>query len=232
MRFDSLTLFCDFAEDNRTSMDVYANNLEKSLKLFASDTLNVTSYIPSIPDWLIKSYIPQGVKIRFARYLSYPNQAKKFQGTINHIVDQSYAHLLRSMGSSLTIITVHDLIPILAWKGLIPGLSYPHYPLLYKLTITSVHKASAIIAVSQSTKRDLIEHCGLSDSDITVIYNGIDPRFHVKKDEDRQRARHSFGLPVRNSNIILITGKQSYKNKMLSLNQKVSQVLFEKSLKY
>jgi glycosyltransferase involved in cell wall biosynthesis len=216
MSLDSLTLFRDFPEDNRTSMEVYADNLERSIKLLARDTLNVNSYIPTIPGWLFKSRLPRDAKIRFARYFSYPNQAKKFQGTINHIVDQSYGHLLRAIDSTRTVVTVHDLIPILAWKGLVPGLSYPHYPLLYKLTIAYLHKARAIIAVSQSTKRDLIAHCGLNDADITVIYNGIDPRFHVKKDEDRQRARHSFGLPGQESNIILITGNQSYKNHMTS----------------
>ena len=216
MSLDSLTLFRDFSEDNRTSMEVYADNLERSLKLLARDTLNVNSYTPSIPGGLFKSRLPRGAKIRFARYFSYPNQAKKFQGTINHIVDQSYGHLLRAIDSSRTVITVHDLIPILAWKGLIPGLSYPYYPLLYKLTIASIHKAKAIIAVSQSTKRDLIAHCGLNDADITVIYNGIDPYFHVKKHEDRARARHSFGLPAQGAHIILITGNQSYKNHITS----------------
>lgn len=216
MSLDSLTLFRDFPEDNRTSMEVYADNLEMYLKLVARDNLNVTSYTPSIPDGLFNSFLPRGAKIRVARYFSYPNQAKIIQGTVNHIVDQSYGHLLRAIDSSRTVITVHDLIPILAWKGLVPGLSYPHYPLLYKLTIAYLHKARAIIAVSQSTKRDLIAHCGLNDADITVIYNGIDPRFRVKKDEDRQRARHSFGLPAQESNIILITGNQSYKNHMTS----------------
>ncbi len=216
MSFDTLTLFRDFSEDNRTSMDVYADNLERSLRLLSGDAFRITPYTPLIPDWITKCRLPLGFGIRFSRYFSYPNQAKKNQGTINHIVDQSYGHLLRAVDSSRTVITVHDLIPVLAWKGLIPGLSYPHFPLLYKLTIASLSKANAIIAVSHNTKRDLIIHCGLNESDITVIYNGIAPCFHAKKADERRELRAGFGVSLQESHVVLITGHQSYKNHQTS----------------
>ena len=212
MSMDSLVLYRNFLEDNRTSMEVYSNNLEQALKLVASDALIIKSYRPWIPNWLLKSKLPKGFQIRYARYLLYPLQAKSKQGTINHIVDQSYGHLLRLIDGERVVITVHDLIPILAWKGNIPGLSYPHFPLFYKLIISSLKKANAIIAVSHSTKRDLINYCGLDASKITVVHNGIDDCFQSFTDEKKYKLRGSFGFPDKNTFIILITGNQSYKN--------------------
>ncbi len=216
MSLNSLILFRDFLEDNRTSMEIYADNLEKSLNLVALNNFTVNSYTPSIPKWTLKFRLHHSARIRFARYFSYPNQAKKHQGTINHIVDQSYGHLLRSVDSSRTVITVHDLIPILAWKGLVPGLSYPHFPFLYKITVAALHKARAIIAVSQSTKSDLISYCGLKDNDITVIHNGLDARFRTLSDKKRISLRYSFGFPDQGTYVVLITGSQDYKNHLTS----------------
>lgn len=216
MVINAVTLYRGFVEDKRASMEIYADNLEKSLKLIACDTLNVSQYRPSIPEWMIKCKINHDIRIRYARYFSYPYQAKQNQGAINHIIDQSYAHLLNVIDPARSIVTVHDLIPILAWKGAIPGLSYPHYPLFYKLTIAALHKARAIIAVSQSTKRDLIAHCGLKGSNITVVHNGIDNRFCSMSKEKRGALRHSFGFPDQGTHIVLITGSQSYKNHLTS----------------
>jgi glycosyltransferase involved in cell wall biosynthesis len=216
MSVDSVVLFRDFLEDNRTSMEIYSNNLEYALKLIAGNLLKVNSYTPSIPKWLSKCKLPYGITIRYARYFSYLNQARKNQGKINHIIDQSYAHLLNILDFKKTIITVHDLIPILAWKNLIPGLSYPHFPLLYKLSIASLSKARAIIAVSQSTKNDLITYCGLDASNITVIHNGINKSFYSFSNEKKIISREHFGFPDINTHIVLIVGTQSYKNILIS----------------
>ena len=215
MSLESIVLFRDFLEDNRTSMEVYSDNLEHALKPIVH-SLQVNSHIPSIPNWLSKYKLPHGFRIRYARYFSYPNQAKKNQGIINHIIDQSYGHLLNTLDPKRTIITVHDIIPILAWKGLIPKLSYPHFPLLYKMSIKALSKARAIIAVSQNTKNDLIAHCGLNANNITVIHNGIDSRFCSFSKEKKKFLRDRFGFPDQNTHVILISGFQSYKNNLVS----------------
>lgn len=216
MSVNSVVLFRDFLEDNRTSMEIYSDNLEKALKPISQNFLKVNSFIPSIPNWLSRCKLPYGIFMRYARYFSYPNQARKNQGKINHIIDQSYGHLLNVIDFKKTIITVHDLIPVLAWKGVIQGLSYPHFPLLYKLSVSSLRKARTIIAVSQSTKSDLITYCGLDANKITVIYSGINKSFHSFSNEKKKLSRERFGFPDKNTHIVLITGSQSYKNILVS----------------
>ena len=153
--FKSLTLFRDYEEDHRVSMDIYADGLKRALAIVTPKECIVNDYTPIMPSWLKKLRIPFSLKIRYARYIIYPYLAKRNQGSINHIIDQSYGHLLNTLDPKRTIITAHDIIPILAWKGLIPKFSYPHFPLLYKMSIKALSKARAIIAVSQNTKNDL-----------------------------------------------------------------------------
>ena len=216
MKQDSVVLFRDFVEDNRTSMEIYSDKLESTLKPIAKNLIKINSYTPVLSNWLSKYKLPFGISMRYARYFSYPNQAKQNQGKINHIIDQSYAHLLNAIDPKQTIITVHDLIPFLAWKGEIPGLKYPHFPLLYKLSIASLNKARAIIAISDNTKKDLINHCGIDASKITVIHAGVDKRFESFSNEKKKLARQNLGFTTKDTYFILIVGFQSYKNILVS----------------
>ena len=215
MMFKSLTLFRDYKEDHRVSMDVYADDLKRALTLIVPKECIINDYIPIIPPWLKKLKIPFSLKIRCARYIIYPYFAKRNQGSINHIVDQSYAHLLNTLDASHTIITVHDIIPIIAWKGETPGLSYPHYPLIFKLTIASLKRARAIVTVSVNTKNDLINYCNLNEKDIHVIPNGINPIFKTYNINKIKNLRVDFNFLL-NTHIILITGNQFYKNHITS----------------
>jgi hypothetical protein len=68
--------------------------------------------------------------MRLLRHLIYLWQVRSESSSINHITEAGYAHLIRRLDSIKTIVTVHDLIPLLSCRGIIPGLSYPHQPRL------------------------------------------------------------------------------------------------------
>lgn len=98
-------------------------------------------------------------------------------------------HLLPYLRRS-TVLTVHDLI-------------FERYPQHHKLTnrlfLTVgmrlfVHAANHIIAVSQQTKRDLIELYQTPPAKITVVYQGIDPTFAPAATADVQRVREKYTL--------------------------------------
>jgi len=77
------------------------------------------------------------------------------------------------------IITVHDLIRYFDLEDseedeafiYLPNRRYRHY---LNLDYEGIRKAMRIIAVSQSTKDDLMEHLGIADERISVVYEGID----------------------------------------------------------
>jgi len=199
-------------------MDIYADALTETLRsLQACNNLQVNEYIPKIPSWASRTPETLNLRMRLSRYLAYPLQARAHQGTVNHIIDHGYAHLLHIIDPKRSVVTVHDLIPLLAWKGVIPGLSYSHYPFLNKVSLNALRKARAIIAVSNSTKNDLINYCKLPEEKISVIHNGLDNCFRSEPAGRRRALRKTFGFPDESTHLILITGSLSYKNHSTSL---------------
>ena len=81
-------------------MEVYADNLTAALNDLAQTDFSFNSYRPHIGSLL--GHLPEkaNLKMRAARYISYPNQVIKAQGDINHILDHGYAHLLGSVQSN------------------------------------------------------------------------------------------------------------------------------------
>jgi glycosyltransferase involved in cell wall biosynthesis len=96
---------------------------------------------------------------------------------------------LRSRGRS--VITIHDLAFLI----------YPHFltkdaARYYGQIDRAVRRADHIIAVSQSTKNDLVRMLGTSEDRVTVIHEAADPRMRpMPRDEALQRVQALYGVP-------------------------------------
>jgi len=56
-------------------------------------------------------------------------------------------------------------------------------------------KAKKIVAISEMVKRDIIDHYGIPEGKIDVIYNGVDTeRFHPRNRRHRKEVRKRYGL--------------------------------------
>ena len=77
------------------------------------------------------------------------------------------------------IVTIHDVIPILFPQFLSSQRARWYARFILK---TAVKKASLIIAVSENTKKDLINHLNVPEEKIRVIYQGVRPEFKKIKD--------------------------------------------------
>lgn len=109
-----------------------------------------------------------------------------------------------------SIVTIHDLI-------------FFHYPEFYAPIDRKIYAykfgrackvADSIIAVSECTKRDIIQYYGIPDEKIKVIYQGCDESFlHTANDKVKEEARKSYNLP---SKYLLYVGSiESRKNLLL-----------------
>ena len=137
-----ILLLRDFAEERRLSMELYADMLAASLKDLAQMSFNVNQYVPVIPDWLKNK--KNGMRI--ARFYSYPRQVKRKNAALFHIIDHGYGQLIHFLNPQKTIITVHDLMSLVRWKGKIPGIQRGTFPLLALISLNSVKKAKHLIA--------------------------------------------------------------------------------------
>jgi len=203
-----ITLFRDFVEDNRISMEVYADALSQALHAHFPERCEVNEYRPHAPSWL-----GDGIwRMRLSRFVTYPWRARHQQGQVNHIVDHGYGHLLYMMDPARTVATVHDLIPLVRWCGGIPGLSRGRKPWLNLLSSYALRRAAHLIADSNNTRQDLIRFCRCAPEKITVIYPGVDSIFRPYSPVEKSRARQVLNLPEDGVCHVLIIGSQIYKN--------------------
>lgn len=133
------------------------------------------------------SYKPWRFSALLAHFLGF------FQDRLLPNVDVFHAtdHLLPRFSRIKTVFTLHDLI----------FLFHPetHKPLnRWFLTLMMprfLRAADAIIAVSECTKRDAVRAYGIPEEKITVIYEGVSPRFRPADPETVQAMRAKYGLP-------------------------------------
>ncbi len=89
-----------------------------------------------------------------------------------------------------SVITIHDLAFLL----------YPHFltkesARYYGQIDQAVQRADHIIAVSESTKRDICRLLGVSEAKITVIYEAAHPGFRpIDREVAKEHVRSRFGL--------------------------------------
>lgn len=91
------------------------------------------------------------------------------------------------------VVTVHDLSFLLFPEGF-RGWNR-HY--LRTLTGLSVRRARRVIAVSESTRQDLVRLYGLDPGRVDVVYNGVDAAFRPLPQEEVAAFRSGKGLPER-----------------------------------
>jgi glycosyltransferase involved in cell wall biosynthesis len=133
------------------------------------------------------SYKPWRLSAMLAHFARIP-QDPLFPGVdLFHATD----HLLPYFRRIKSVFTLHDLI----------FLFHPetHKPLnRWFLTLMMprfLRAADAVIAVSECTKRDAVRFYGIPEEKITVIYEGVNPRFRLASPEAIAAVRARYGLP-------------------------------------
>lgn len=99
--------------------------------------------------------------------------------------------------SGRSAVTIHDITPFF-----FPGHKMNSWlrRMAFRLVFAfSIKKASEIIAVSASTKRDIIKHFGAKEGKITVTYEGVSGDFRILPNRDKIRetiaAKHGINKP-------------------------------------
>src|SRR2546425_6256325 len=109
------------------SMDRYASRLAEHLRRYAGDfDVRLAGEISALttdgagrqgsalaPFPTFPTPGLQEARRYFARYLWYPRQVRAKRADIIHVLDHSYAHVLRRARRRPSVVTVHDLLPVL-----------------------------------------------------------------------------------------------------------------------
>lgn len=104
-----------------------------------------------------------------------------------------YTHLagiLMKLNYSLPLVlTVHSLEPLRPWKREQLGGGYNFSVWVERMAL---EMADAVIAVSESTRRDVLEHFSIDPNRIHVIHNGIDLNEYRQKIDESVLKRHGI----------------------------------------
>ncbi|HZU19036.1 MAG TPA: glycosyltransferase family 1 protein [Candidatus Dormibacteraeota bacterium] len=157
------------------SMDGYSQQLVEHLRVrtLETDVYQRTAELFKVP--LLSATSLWG----FAQDLAFVRLLRQQEGLL-HLPN----HHLGRYGCFLTgpyLITVHDLIRYFDLIGMGPFIHRPNLRdrVCLRLDYRGIRRATAIIAVSRTTKRDLVTHLRVPEERIFVVYEGVDPRrFH------------------------------------------------------
>lgn len=111
-----------------------------------------------------------------------------------------------------TVLTMHDLTFIKhpEWFPVLDRMMYR------KKYLSSCQRADRIIAISELTKRDLLELTEVDPNKVEVVYQGCNPAFREMKTEaEKQRLRERYGLPE--SYLLNVAAIEPRKNQRLIL---------------
>lgn len=103
----------------------------------------------------------------------------------------STEHLLYPVRNVPTVLTVHDLIFKL-YPAFHKRLNYAYLNLAMPLFCK---RASAIITVSEATRRDIVKHYAVDPAKIHVVYEAAADHFRPPSEVDIRRVRDIYGLP-------------------------------------
>lgn len=93
------------------------------------------------------------------------------------------------------VVTIHDLAPLI-WPA--HYLRLPYSRIGHSWQYALARRADAVIAVSEATKRDVVERLGVPQERVSVVPEAVDSSFDPPSPEEgRALARARFGLPDR-----------------------------------
>lgn len=136
----------------------------------------------------VKNYrLPPSIfEVLFNRLRNIP--IEKFIGPVDIFHSSDWA---QPPSKAIKITTYHDVVPIKY-----PEWSHPSIVNVHKKRLELVCKeVDHIIAVSETTKKDLIEVSGIPSEKITVVYEGPTADFKQKSEKEKDNFRRKYNLP-------------------------------------
>lgn len=206
-----IRLYQCFAADHRVSMDIYADRVGDGLRQIGH---TVQQFRPEA--WL-ERYKNNRLAMRWLRYVEYPKQLARLRANdantalVHHVVDHGYAHLVNAVDASRSFISVHDLIPILAWRGRFGSQHKGRKPVLALHSAKKLKQFGRLIASSQNTADDLVRELDIPASQIEVVPLPLAKDFIRCADAQIEKIRSRYGLSTDHF-WILVSGSEFYKN--------------------
>ena len=153
----------------RTGDETYAAALLRELAPIADRErlVAVTRRPDLVPDGIEPYEVPARSQVARMAF-GLPRALRRLRPQLGH-----FNYVVPPLYRGPAVVTVHDL----SFESE-PGLMEPRDRFMFRTFVPrSVRRADRVLAVSELTKRDLVERYGVSDQKIVVTPNGVDPIF-------------------------------------------------------
>jgi glycosyltransferase involved in cell wall biosynthesis len=178
-----LGVICDYIEERWPSMDLFGDMLMETLREQYAFAIGAERLRPSLRRRF--SRIPGGAGLfwnadrLWNRFFDYPawlaRRAQEFD--IFHLVDHSYAQLLRELPDGRTVVTCHDID---TFRCILEPEMDPRprwFRTMAQRSLSGFLRAAHVICVSSFTRANLLEYRLFPPEKISVIPPGVDPVF-------------------------------------------------------
>ncbi len=138
------------------------------------------------------------------------SQIKREAPMIFHGLSNELPNGIEQVKEVKTVVTIHDLI-------------FLHYPEFYKPIDRKIYNykfkracqvADCVIAVSECTKRDIVDYFHIVEDKVKVVYQGCDKSFRsIATDEAKLEAKQQYNLP--DKYLLYVGSIEQRKNLML-----------------
>ena len=92
-------------------MSVYASYLLHAMRVLTLPSVETTSFLPK------NVMLTPRLGRYWSQYISYQLRARFVQGDVNHVIDQSYGHIVHSLDPARAVVTFHDAIGLKSPEG-------------------------------------------------------------------------------------------------------------------
>ena len=176
----NVRLYHTIPEEGRTSSEVYARQLAMALGAVAPAEVEVAHLYPRGRLRCALAGFPPAARIGgyVDRYVVYQWRARSYPADVHHVVDHGYGHLGFSLDPRRTVASFHDAM-LLKFRA--RELAIDHYPYLtvlaHRVDLVAIARAARIIAMSESSRNDLLRLTRVDPGRVRVILHGVSPRF-------------------------------------------------------
>jgi glycosyltransferase involved in cell wall biosynthesis len=193
----------------------YGRELRRALRSTPETDWQVEDFSPTSTRFAryLRERLGAQVVTAFVRYLEYPITALRMDADVFHVLDHGYSHLLLALDPRRSVVTCHDLIPLLISKRIldVPMASHVGWTFLFRMRLMT--RAAYVIAVSESTRRDIVKYLGINSERVVTIASGVSQAFHPSGDrESSARLRSQLSIPQDAKVVLTVSATSEYKN--------------------
>ena len=188
-----VAIMCD-VPDQFTGLEVYTNDLvkyacslehESVFPVHRKHSKTISEHdilLPTFPKIMGASLVRNTILL--------PIILKKHGIDIVHYPTQSHFSSLCPLGIK-QVLTIHDTLPLIMPNNFPKYLVY-QFKTLWPILIQKIDK---IIAVSESTKRDVMKYYGIGEEKIIVVHEGVGDEFKPLSESEMADMKYAFGFP-------------------------------------